>query len=230
MFHLNWEQSWKEFAVVAFSKLFLQHFFSCVPWLHAFYKRPLRHTVSTRPNSYYAFQAAGMLIFIRFAGEKTFLYWYEEPTLGWQASYRQSRKHRNQRAIMEFMKFMLTIPEVVFTFYRWCLEYGKYTSDKAPKRVFAQVHHLHNDQQAASSREWWLEWMRAGQLLMLVSRRHLATLPTVMMVMTGRDVVRVMSVVTMMVSRYILRKELKITVRLDAKLNKKPVLLLWPTT
>ena len=28
----------------------------------------------------------------------------------------------------------------------------------------------------------------------------------------------------------ILRKELKITVRLDAKLNKKPVLLLWPTT
>ena len=63
---------------------------------------------------------------------------------------------------------------------------------------------------------------------MLVSRRHLATLPTVMMVMTGRDVV--MSVVTMMVSRYILRKELKITVRLDAKLNKKPVLLLWPTT
>ena len=65
---------------------------------------------------------------------------------------------------------------------------------------------------------------------MLVSRRHLATLPTVMMVMTGRDVVRVMSVVTMMVSRYILRKELKITVRLDAKLNKKPVLLLWPTT
>ena len=65
---------------------------------------------------------------------------------------------------------------------------------------------------------------------MLVSRRHLATLPAVMMVMTGRDVVRVMSVVTMMVSRYILKKELKITVRLDAKLNKKPVLLLWPTT
>ena len=43
-------------------------------------------------------------------------------------------------------------------------------------------------------------------------------------------VVRMMSVVTMMVSRYVLRKELNITFRLDAKLNKKPVLLLWPTT
>ena len=145
MSHSNWEQRWKAFAVVAFSKLFLQHFFSCVPWVHTFYKRPLRHTVSTRPNSYYAFQAAGMLIFIRVA----FLYWCEEPTLGWQASYIQSRKlarYRNQTAIMEFMKF---IPELVymnlchkrFNVFLYFLPmmlgiYGKYTSDLRPQKEF----------------------------------------------------------------------------------------------
>ena len=99
-----------------------------------------------------------MLIFIRVAGEKTFLYSYEEPTLGFdklvtytKPKARPASKSESYNGIHEIYA---NYSRAGLYFLPMMLGIWKYTSDKAPKRVFAQVHHLHNDQQAASSREW----------------------------------------------------------------------------
>ena len=90
--------------------------------------------------------------------------------------------------------------------------------------------HLHNDRHLQSSdlSEWeqgsFLCWYQGG----IWRRRHWTY--RVMMVMTAEEVimmVKMMMLTIVLITRMVLTQKLNITVRLDAKLKKKP--LLWST-